>query len=175
MRDTLNAHLWRADKALSVRLTIDQQSSKRLHRAAALITRSGDALPLLLIIAVLLIFGDAGWRMRAIIMLAADTIVFLTVQAVKFIIRRPRPEGDWGGDYRRVDPHSFPSGHAARGGAYAAAGLILGPGWLILLLGIWGVCVSVSRVVVGVHYLSDTVAGFLTGFSIALVLAVVVL
>ena len=36
------------------------------------------------------------------------------VLVLKFLIRRRRPEGEWGGIYRQTDPHSFPSGHAAR-------------------------------------------------------------
>ncbi len=34
------------------------------------------------------------------------------VLAIKFSIRRRRPEGEWGAMYRKTDPHSFPSGHA---------------------------------------------------------------
>src|SRR5690349_9562064 len=36
------------------------------------------------------------------------------VLIVKRLIRRQRPAGEWGAIYRTTDPHSFPSGHAAR-------------------------------------------------------------
>ena len=44
---------------------------------------------------------------------------------VKQVIRRERPAGEWGGIYRAIDPHSFPSGHATRAALLAA----LAAGW----------------------------------------------
>ncbi len=82
---------------------------------------------------------------------------------LKFSIRRPRPEGEWGKIYRITDPHSFPSGHAARSAALAVMGLAIGPPWFGLTLALWAPWVGLSRVALGVHYLSDVVAGWLVG------------
>jgi membrane-associated phospholipid phosphatase len=46
-------------------------------------------------------------------------IMAAAVILLKFSIRRPRPEGEWGQIYRITDPHSFPSGHAARSATLA--------------------------------------------------------
>jgi undecaprenyl-diphosphatase len=87
----------------------------------------------------------------------------LVVLAIKFTIRRRRPEGDWGAIYRNTDPHSFPSGHAARAAMLAVIALAIGPLWLGLLLVVWGLLVCLARVWMGVHYLSDIIAGILLG------------
>jgi membrane-associated phospholipid phosphatase len=83
--------------------------------------------------------------------------------AAKLVFRRARPEGSWGDVYRRFDPHSFPSGHAARTLALALA-VLIGFGPLPgLVLVAWSLAVSLSRVTLGVHWPSDIVAGWSIG------------
>ena len=43
-----------------------------------------------------------------------EALLAVMVLLIKFRIRRQRPVGEWGRIYRNTDPHSFPSGHAAR-------------------------------------------------------------
>ena len=45
----------------------------------------------------------------------------------------------------------------------AVLALGLGPGWLALMLCIWAPLVALARVTMGVHYLSDILAGFALG------------
>jgi undecaprenyl-diphosphatase len=82
-------------------------------------------------------------------------------------VRRKRPEGEWGRIYRFTDPHSFPSGHAARAFLIATVATALGPAWLAIALWIWAPLVALARVAMGVHYLSDIVAGALFGILVA--------
>jgi membrane-associated phospholipid phosphatase len=89
------------------------------------------------------------------------------VLGIKFLVRRKRPEGEWGGIYRNTDPHSFPSGHAARAFLIAVVASALAPPWLGILLWIWAPLVSVARVAMGVHYVSDIVAGAGLGIVVA--------
>jgi undecaprenyl-diphosphatase len=92
------------------------------------------------------------------------------VLAIKFLVRRKRPEGEWGGIYRSTDPHSFPSGHAARAFLIAVvASALAPPWWLILLLWVWAPLVSLARVAMGVHYLSDVIAGAILGTVVAII------
>lgn len=115
-------------------------------------------------------FGDSAWKQWAIVMLAGISALVLLVMPLKFIIRRKRPEGEWGGIYRNTDPHSFPSGHAARAFMIAVIAAGLGPGWVALLLWVWAPLVALARVAMGVHYVSDIVAGFVVGIIMGLVI-----
>ena len=107
--------------------------------------------------------GNPFWRPWALTVLLAIIGLAVIVLAVKFTIRRRRPEGEWGAMYRTTDPHSFPSGHAARAILIAVLAIGLGPGWLAVILCIWAPLVALARVAMGVHYLSDVVAGTLLG------------
>jgi undecaprenyl-diphosphatase len=91
------------------------------------------------------------------------------VLLIKSLVRRERPEGEWGGIYRNTDPHSFPSGHAARAFLIAVIASALAPAWLATLLWIWAPLVALARVAMGVHYLSDVVAGATLGIIVALI------
>ncbi|HBF40623.1 MAG TPA: hypothetical protein DDW19_02235, partial [Anaerolineaceae bacterium] len=93
----------------------------------------------------------------------AIIILAVLVLAVKFRIGRKRPEGNWGAIYRNTDPHSFPSGHAARTAMLAFLAFALTPGWLGWVLAGWCLLVCLARVSLRVHYLSDVIAGILVG------------
>ena len=71
-------------------------------------------------------------------------LLAVLVIGIKFIVRRQRPVGEGGGIYRNTDPHSFPSGHAARAFLIAVIGSALGPAWLGLLLWIWAPLVALD-------------------------------
>ena len=107
--------------------------------------------------------GNQFWRPWALTVLLSIIALAVIVLAVKFTIRRRRPEGEWGALYRTTDPHSFPSGHAARAILIAILAIGLGPGWLAILLCVWAPLVALARVAMGVHYLSDVVAGAVVG------------
>ncbi len=134
---------------------------------AAVAAHSGDSwfwgLGLLLV----WITGDAdarAWSARLFVAIAALAALVL---AIKLLVRRRRPEGSWGSIYRATDPHSFPSGHAARAILLATLVTAWGPPWLALLLIPWAPLVSLSRVAMGLHYLSDVVAGTALGLAAA--------
>jgi membrane-associated phospholipid phosphatase len=99
--------------------------------------------------------GRYAWPRSCVITTA------VLVLLVKFSVRRQRPAGEWGQIYRSSDPHSFPSGHAARAAMLAVLAAGLGPAWLAGLLLVWAPLVGLARVAMGVHYLSDVVAGML--------------
>ncbi len=109
------------------------------------------------------LFGKDAWRERAVFLGMGLTIMAAAVIVLKFAIRRPRPEGEWGQIYRITDPHSFPSGHAARSAALVVMGAAIGPPWFAIALAVWAPWVGLSRVALGVHYLTDVVVGWLVG------------
>lgn len=103
------------------------------------------------------------WRLWALQTAGVIVAVAVLVLAIKFSVRRRRPEGNWGSIYRRTDPHSFPSGHAVRSMLLAVLCLGWGPGWLAGAALLWGPLVVLARVAMGVHYLSDVLAGAVLG------------
>ena len=68
-------------------------------------------------------------------------------------------------EYFAADRFSFPSGHAMNAFAIATA---IGLGWPLLLLplAVAAACVAASRVFLGLHYVTDVVAGALLGSAI---------
>jgi undecaprenyl-diphosphatase len=114
-------------------------------------------------------FSNSYWKQWAIVMLAAISVLAILVMGLKFIIRRRRPEGDWGSIYRNTDPHSFPSGHAARAFLIAELATGMGPAWAALALWVWAPFVSLARVAMGVHYVSDVIAGFFVGILMGII------
>ena len=134
-----------------------------LRTAAAVLAHSGDSWfwgPGLLAAAAA---GPAEVRLVALRSLAAIGGLAIVVLGVKLLIRRRRPEGEWGAIYRSTDPHSFPSGHAARAFLLAVLAVAWGSAILAGILIVWAPLVALSRVAMGLHYLSDVVGGALLG------------
>jgi membrane-associated phospholipid phosphatase len=150
------------DIAWSQRLRLD--NGRRWPRIlAAVLAHSGDswfwALGLLAVMAT----GSPearAWSLHALVSIAVLAAVVLTV---KLLIRRRRPEGSWGAIYRVTDPHSFPSGHAARAVLLAVLAAGLGPAWLAAILIAWAPLVALARVAMGLHYVSDILGGAVLG------------
>ena len=140
-----------------------------LRFLAAILAHSGDSWFWLLGQGLLWWLGPVEWKRKAEILAIGIIVTALIVLALKFIIRRQRPQGDWGKIYRQTDPHSFPSGHAARAFLLATLALGLGPLWFGLFLLVWAPLVSLARVSLGVHYPSDVAAGALLGIVLGLV------
>ncbi|MBE7534234.1 MAG: phosphatase PAP2 family protein [Anaerolineales bacterium] len=112
--------------------------------------------------------GNSFWKEWAVVQFVGISVLAALVMGIKFIVRRRRPEGKWGSVYRNTDPHSFPSGHAARSFLIATLAAGLGPIELAILLWIWAPLVALARVAMGVHYASDIIAGAALGAFFAL-------
>lgn len=158
------------DARLSEQLRIAARPGP-LRSLAIFLAHSGDSWFWGLGLAVVWLLGDAGWKYRAVVIVLAIAATAVIVQAIKWTVRRQRPPGDWGALYRNADPHSFPSGHAARASMLAVLGLALGPAWFAAALCVWGPLVALARVVMGVHYLSDIAAGAALGVLFGVVFA----
>lgn len=157
------------DTRLSTRLRVAEQPGL-LRTVAIFLAHSGDSWFWLLGLAILWWRGSSFWQEWAFRMGLAVLLTAGVVMLIKFIVRRRRPSGKWGSIYRLTDPHSFPSGHAARAVMLAVLTLWIGPSWLAVILVIWAPLVGLARVAMGVHYLSDVVAGWLLGILIGIIL-----
>jgi undecaprenyl-diphosphatase len=139
-----------------------------LRNVASFFAHSGDSWFWGLGMLILWQLGSSFWQRWAVYELFWISILAALVMTLKFIIKRKRPEGEWGAIYRNTDPHSFPSGHAARAFLIAVLASLLGPVWLAALLWIWAPLVCLARVAMGVHYISDVIAGAIVGILVAL-------
>ena len=140
-----------------------------LHLAATVLAHSGDSWFWGLGLAIIAWRGNAFWRSWALHMLICIGVLAVLVLTIKLLVRRRRPPGEWGAIYRTTDPHSFPSGHAARAVLLAILLTAWGPAWAAPLAIVWAPLVALARVALGVHYLSDVLAGGLLGLAAALV------
>jgi undecaprenyl-diphosphatase len=155
--------LLQLDADLSAHLRLSQNS--RWWKLTAFLAHSGDSWFWMLGLLCIWFLGNKEWHQKSALLAAAVAGLAILVIAIKFTIRRQRPPGDWGAIYRNTDPHSFPSGHAARAGLLAVMAAGLGPAWFGGLVLVWSPLVSLARVGTGVHYLSDIIAGLLLGIA----------
>jgi membrane-associated phospholipid phosphatase len=106
-----------------------------------------------------------GRRTAAIEVGAAGGAAWLLAQGVKPALGRARPY-ELGTASRLVSPpagSSWPSGHAAVGAAMATAIATVGDREVATAAAAGAVAIGASRIAVGVHHLSDVVAGLGVG------------
>ena len=156
------------DAEITARIRLSNQAGW-VHRLFAFVAHSGDSWFWLLGLVLVWFVATPYWRARAAFIAIGMVFLAVFVLGIKFTVRRRRPEGEWGGIYRNTDPHSFPSGHASRAAMLAVLAIGLGPAWFGIVLLIWAPIVSLARVLMGVHYLSDVIAGLLIGTVAGLV------
>ena len=157
------------DRRYSARMRIAEKAGP-MRWLAILLAHTGDSwylVPAMLLAAWL---GGAAAQWLVARLLIGIGVLIVIIFLVKRRFKRARPEGEWGKFYRRTDPHSFPSGHAARMALLAVLALGLGPAWLGWEMVIWAPAVALARVAMGVHYLSDVVAGAAIGIVVGLIL-----
>lgn len=156
------------DRRWTERLSVAEKPGAA-RTAAAVLAHSGDSWFWLAAMAMIWLLSQGRFRSWSLAVAAAIFMTALIVMALKFTIRRRRPEGAWGSIYRRTDPHSFPSGHAARAVLIAVLFAGWGPAAFAPIILIWAPLVVLARVAMGVHYLSDVLAGALLGLAAGLI------
>ncbi|MFQ5612713.1 MAG: phosphatase PAP2 family protein [Anaerolineae bacterium] len=159
--------LRRWDAALSARLAAADGSWLRAR--AARVAHWGDG-PLVFL-GLVLVYGLGGFlnaeglRQAALVALAGSLSAAVVVTAIKYTIRRQRPRDPAGFVTIRYDKYSFPSGHSARMAALSVAAILFHPlaggGFGLLAL-----AVAAARVVIGIHYVADVVAGLVIGAAV---------
>ncbi|HEY9110742.1 MAG TPA: phosphatase PAP2 family protein [Rhodanobacteraceae bacterium] len=141
---------------------------RSVHRTFAIVSRLGDGHVWYGLMAVLAVCAGSRGTYAALHMAGTGFIAWLSYRTLKRRTRRPRPFRAHPGVVARaipLDEYSFPSGHTL----HAISFTIVAVGWfplLALLLIPFTVLVAMSRVVLGLHYPSDVVAGLLIGAAL---------
>lgn len=162
---------------LDDRFTESSQAKEQpgfIRALAVVLAHSGDSWFWLIGLGLLWWLGADYWKQLALVMIIGIGVTALVVLVIKFTVRRRRPQGEWGRIYRSTDPHSFPSGHAARSTMLAVITLGLGPLWLGLSLLLWAPLVGLARIILGVHYPSDIIAGMALGIMMGVLVLIFV-
>ena len=138
--------------------------SPRTPRIAALgLAHSGDIPIWIGLLAAAWLLGDDAWKLRALVTFGGLVLVEVVVIGIKWVVRRRRPAGTDGRIYRRTDPYSFPSGHAARAVLLCLLALRMGPLPAFIVIVAWSPFMVISRIAIGIHYVLDVVGGALLG------------
>jgi membrane-associated phospholipid phosphatase len=147
------------DKRISDKLRL-REEQLFLERVFSLLAHSGDSWYIEIVLFIIWILSDGLARTVSAYFAGSVIIQALIVILIKFLIKRERPQGAWGEIYRKTDPHSFPSGHAARAIMLAVLSFGFNLPFLPWAILVWGICLSVARVSLGVHFLIDIIAGW---------------
>lgn len=126
------------------------------------------------IFATSLITRDRKFQDAAFTSLQSVLMTNLTVNTVKFVFGRERPQqqdGPYDFDFAELGANSFPSGHTATAFALITPWVIYYPGPVTYALMAIPVGTAIARVDKGRHWLSDVSAGAAIGFSIGRYLA----
>jgi undecaprenyl-diphosphatase len=159
--------------------TFDAQQAQRFHeyaeshaevrKTADFLTDLGSGPPRTVVVAAvsLILLAHRQWRL-AVFFAATQWLVKDIVAFAKDSFERPRPS------FSDIGGWSFPSGHAA--GAMATYGMIaylVGLRWpqfrfrwlLIAGLALIIIAVGLTRMLLGVHYFTDIIGGYLLGLA----------
>ncbi len=150
------------DRRISEKMRLNPEN-RGLWYLSAFFAHSGDSWWWLIALLILWLVAKGVTHRISALLAIGILILAVLIFVFKLIFHRRRPKGEWGKIYRQTDPHSFPSGHAARSFAIGVMALGWCPLWLGILLICWAPLVCVARVMMGVHYLSDVVVGAIIG------------
>jgi undecaprenyl-diphosphatase len=156
------------DRTLCIR--VNHASRNRLTRDAfRLISRLGDGVFWYALMLALLLTFRSQAAPAVLHMIGTGLICTTLYKWLKRKTSRPRPyeiHRDIVCAATPLDPFSFPSGHTLHAVAFSMVAVAYYPalGWLLLP---FTALVAVSRVILGLHYPSDVLAGGLVGMLIA--------
>jgi undecaprenyl-diphosphatase len=154
---------------------IGAHSPPELKRVMRMVSRVGDW-PAHMIagaigLAVAFTVGSKVWMRIFLAMLIALALAGLSTRAMKITSGRARPsvktEARWNGPQLSSKYQAFPSGHTASSTAFFVA-LFLARKKLGAPLLLIPILIAVSRMIIGVHYLSDVTVAAVVGVICAL-------
>lgn len=165
----LLSRLYRYDCDLFARVFRQGERRMVIPMARAL-SRSGDGYLHALLPLLLLLLQLSGLHSFITLLVLALVIERIVYWCLKNFLKRPRPQDALPGLRSLVvasDQFSFPSGHSS-GAFLLATCLVVVYGGPVTAMYLWATGVAISRIILGVHFPGDTLAGAIMGSGIAL-------
>jgi undecaprenyl-diphosphatase len=161
-------HLNHIDQQLFAKLFTHNPSGTVITLARVL-SRSAEGVLHLLVPFVAWQLGLAGIEHLVALLLLSFALERCLHWSLKNTLKRPRPQNAGMNDYsfsKAPNRFSFPSGHSSRAFLLATVLLII-YGTPALIMYCWAAGVALSRVILGVHYPGDVLAGAIVGSATA--------
>ncbi len=138
-------------------------------RLLSVASRLGDGWAWFAVLATVPWVGGSVGTSAAVRLFAVGAVDILIYRIIKRWIARPRPFRECEGIFERVrslDEFSFPSGHVLHA---VACSLILTAYYPVTAWVVWPftLVIAVSRMILGLHYPSDVIAGAALGAAVA--------
>jgi undecaprenyl-diphosphatase len=144
-------------------------NNKLINLSFNFISRFGDGIFWYTLIALtIVVYGEAAW-LPALHMLLTSGIAVLIYKALKERLVRERPfitHQAISCNSRTLDRYSFPSGHTMHATSFSILLSFYYPTLIHLVLP-FAILVAMSRVILGLHYISDVIVGGLIGAVLA--------
>ena len=145
-------------------------SSRRVGASLKIISHASVLLSALTF-ALLLVSSYIREPLLALRLCVAGAVPFFVVTVLRKLIDAPRPYelySFYENAPKKKQGSSFPSRHVFSSFLIATLSYILSP-WLTAAVALVGVALSVSRVLLGIHFVRDVVAGALIGITSGLI------
>ena len=145
-------------------------SSRRVGASLRIISHASVLLSALAF-ALLLVSSYIREPLLALKLCVAGAVPFFVVTVLRKLIDAPRPYelySFYENAPKKKQGSSFPSRHVFSSFLIAILSYILSP-WLTAAVALVGVALSVSRVLLGIHFVRDVVAGALIGITSGLI------
>lgn len=160
------------DHELLMRVQLSPHASAFRRRCWSIATHAGGAMATLLL-SLAPLFDDGSFRLAAERSLTLLVVSHVMVQLLKRSVGRPRPARNEHSLVQAPDRFSFPSGHAAAATSVAIAYASVFPVLAVPILAC-AAFVGASRVVLGVHFPADVLAGHVLALMSAFGVATIV-
>ncbi len=164
MTTTWIARLEALDQRWSQALRVDKRPVGRVIASVAAHFGDGPIWLAMWMLGMVLFSPPVRWQIAGWV--AASILAAIVTYAIKFTLKRPRPQEIDGFYSKGYDKHAFPSGHATRMGTLPLFGGWIFPEYVLLFWSISLICIW-ARVALGVHYLGDVIVGWLIGAIIS--------